>query len=378
VDNPVDDAADNAEHNAADRIETPQERVQPMRPDRALQLGLWVALAALAVLALPFTAPLVLAAWLAAALRPWLARLARRLGGRHRAAAVLTLLFFLVLMAPLTFIGVSLGVDAVQLAGSLASSDSGRDALADLVSSDDTTGLSFDPSAVAGMVERYGARALELAGSVAGTLAELTLGVFVFLSAAYVLLVDGPRAWAWTRAHAPVDPAGLERLRLAFHETGRGLFVGIGLTGLLQAGVATVAYLALGIPRALVLGLVTLFASILPTVGTALVWVPVCIGLLVTGRTTAALILAIVGVVVVSAIDNVLRPVLSRFGHLSLPSLVLLIAMLGGLSILGTSGLFLGPLIARLAVEVVRMARDRGMVGESAAATTEPPSTKTG
>lgn len=358
----------------AEGVGPPEEHVQPMRPDRALQLGLWVALASLALLALPFTAPLVLAAWLAAALRPWLARLSKRLGGRHRAAAVLTLLFFLALMTPLTFIGISLGVEAVQLAGRLASSESGRDALADLVSSDETTGLSFDPSAVAAMVERYGARAFELAGSVAGTVAELTLDVFVFLTAAYVLLVDGPGAWAWTRAHAPVDSAGLERLRLAFHETGRGLFVGIGLTGLAQAGVATVAYLALGIPRALVLGLVTLFASILPTVGTALVWVPVCIGLLVTGRTTAALILGVVGAVVVSGIDNVLRPLLSRYGHLSLPSLVLLIAMLGGLSLLGTSGLFLGPLIARLAVEVVKMARDRGIVGERTSASTEPPS----
>ncbi len=58
----------------------------------------------------------------------------------------------------------------------------------------------------------------------------------------------------------------------------------------MQAGIATIAYLALGVPRPLVLGLVTFFASVLPTVGAALVWVPVpvSIALAMTGRTTSA------------------------------------------------------------------------------------------
>jgi len=327
--------------------------------------GLVAALAALTALVVPFLTRLVLAAWLAAAVRPWLAAFARRLGGRSRAAAALTLILLVVILGPILALAGSLTMDAVQLGSRLASSASGREALAQLVSSDDVGGFTFDPSAVFAMVERHGARALELGTVVAGMGADLALGIFVFFSSAYVLLVDGPEAWRWTHRHAPLGAAGLERLRQAFHETGRGLFVGIGLTGLVQAGIATITYLALGVPRALVLGLVTFFASILPTVGTALVWVPVAIALAITGRTTAALVLALVGVVVVSSIDNVLRPLLSRTGHLTLHPYVLLISILGGLALMGTAGLFLGPLMARLAVEIVRMAREAGLVGRA-------------
>lgn len=338
---------------------------QPMiSAQLALRVGFAAALVVLVTLTAPFVAWLVPAAWLANAVQPWLHPLAKRLGGPH-AAAVLTLLLLVLILGPLAVLVGSLSLDAIQLGTQLGSSPSGRDALAELVSPEGSESAGMDLAALFDLVERHGARALALAGTVAGVGAEVALGIFVFFSASYVLLVDGPAAWKWTCAHAPLDEPGLERLRLAFHETGRGLFVGIGLTGLVQAAIATIAYFALGVPRALVLGLVTFFASVLPTIGTALVWVPVSIGLAITGRPTAAIILAVVGIVVVSSIDNVLRPALTRFGRLELPTFVLLIAMLGGLAVLGTSGLFLGPLLARLSVEVVRMAREAGLVGES-------------
>lgn len=341
---------------------TPTPRSHAIRERAVLQVGLALGLAVLVALVLPFASALVLAAWLAGALRAPLARLSHGIGGRRRGAAVLILIFFVALFGPAVAIVAVLGLDAVELGQGLARSASGREALAQLVSSHEPGGaITLDPTVLMSLLEQHGARALELAASVAGIGAELVLAVFVFFTAAYVLLVDGPLAWAWTIEHAPVSAAALERLRAAFHETGRGLFVGIGLTGLVQAGIATGTYLALGVPRAFVLGLLTLIASIFPTVGTALVWLPVCVALALSGRTTAAIILAVVGVVVVSSIDNVLRPLLTRTGHLALHSFVVLIAMLGGLSLLGPAGLFLGPLFARLAVEMVRIARDAGL-----------------
>lgn len=107
----------------------------------------------------------------------------------------------------------------------------------------------------------------------------------------------------------------------------------------------------------------TLFASVLPPVGTALVWVPVSVALAVTGRTTAAIVLAVIGVALVSTIDNVLRPMLTRWGRLALHPFVVLLSMLSGLALLGATGLFLGPLIARLSIEIVRMGRDGGLLG---------------
>jgi predicted PurR-regulated permease PerM len=338
----------------------------------ALRIAFGVALVVLVGLVLPFTPWLVLAAWVAAAARPGLASLSRLFGGRRRGAAVMTLGLLVVLVGPLLAIVGLLAADAIELGTRLSRSGSGREALAQLVSSDDAGVLTFDPAALFTVVQDYGERALALLGTLVGLGADLAIGVFVFFSAAYVLLVDGPLAWTWTAAHAPLDEAGLERLRAAFHETGRGLFVGIGLTGVVQAAIATGAYLALGVPRPLVLGLVTFIASVIPTVGTALVWIPIAIALAITGRATAALVLALVGTIVISGIDNVIRPILTRTGHLELHTFVLLLSMLGGLAILGPAGLFLGPLAARLAVEVVRMAREAGLVGHDATAAARP------
>ena len=154
--------------------------------------------------------------------------------------------------------------------------------------------------------------------------------------------------------------ADVRRLAGAFHETGRGLLVGVGLTGLVQGVVATITYVALSIPSALVLGILTTVASLLPSVGTALVWIPVAGGLAFSGRYVAAGILTAVGVLVIGTVDNVMRPVFSRFGRLNLPTYVLFLAIFGGLAFFGAAGLLLGPLLVRLGVEALAIARDEG------------------
>jgi predicted PurR-regulated permease PerM len=157
--------------------------------------------------------------------------------------------------------------------------------------------------------------------------------------------------YEWIEKHAPLELEHTRRLVAAFVETGRGLFVGVGLTGLAQGIVATITYFALGVPRALVLGLLTCIASLIPSVGTALVWVPVAIGLALAGKTVAAIVMAGVGVVVIGTVDNVMRPVFARFGKLELSTFVLLTSIFGGW------GFILGPLFARLAKEALEMAR---------------------
>ncbi len=109
--------------------------------------------------------------------------------------------------------------------------------------------------------------------------------------------------------------------------------------------------------RALVLGLLTCVASLIPSFGTALVWVPIAIGLALAGKVPSALIMAGVGVFVIATIDNVMRPIFARFGKLELSTFVLLTSIFGGLAIFGTWGLMLGPLFARLAKEALVLLR---------------------
>jgi predicted PurR-regulated permease PerM len=91
-------------------------------------------------------------------------------------------------------------------------------------------------------------------------------------------------------------------------------------------------------------------------VGTALIWVPVAIGLALAGKLAHAAIMAGVGVLVIASVDNIMRPVFARFGKLELSTFVLLTSIFGGLAIFGTWGLLLGPLFARLAKEALIIA----------------------
>lgn len=297
---------------------------------------------------------LVLAAWFATLSRPALQKLTRALGGRHRAAAALTMLAVVALVVPLVLLGFALVNDATELYETLSASRSGRAALRALVSTDAPSALRLDSRAMFTLIEQHGTRALSLADG----LASAALGLFVFFSTAYVLLADGPRAYVWLERTLPIANRHIQRFARAFNETGRGLFVSVLLSGVSQAAVATICYVALDVPRAGILGVLTLLVSVIPSVGTAIVWVPVVIGLAIVGRGTEATILAVLGVFVISAVDNLLRPVFARWGHLELHPLVVLLSMLGGLAVLGGWGLLLGPLLARWLVEALRISRE--------------------
>lgn len=314
---------------------------------------------------LPLWPPLVLAVWLAQLARPLLRRLAATMGGKQdRAAGALVVIFVTAMFLPLLAAGISLTRGAIDLARSLLGSGGAKEALIRVASGGggEATGESLfealkSPQKIAALVQEYGGHAVDILGNIAGAATGAALGLFIFIYAFYVALIDGSKMYEWMENHSPLELLHTRRLADAFTETGRGLLVGVGLTGLAQGVVATITYFALGVPRALVLGMLTCFASLIPSVGTALVWVPVAIGLALAGKTGAAIAMAVIGVVVIGTIDNVLRPVFARFGDLALPNFVLLTSIFGGLAAFGAGGLLLGPLFTRLAKEALMLAR---------------------
>ena len=122
--------------------------------------------------------------------------------------------------------------------------------------------------------------------------------------------------------------------------------------------VATTFYVGLGMPQRSRLGALTLACSIVPAIGTAMVWLPVALALWLGDRPTAAIVMFAGGVLVIGTIDNFVRPYLARKGHLQLPTFVVALAMFGGIAALGARGVLLGPLVIRLAKEVLAIARD--------------------
>jgi predicted PurR-regulated permease PerM len=344
----------------------------PIRQHRALALRLALVVSVVLVIwvVAPYLGWLVLAAWFAMLARPLLDRLAGASGGRRRAATMLTLALTLVLFVPLSLVAISLALDAADLVDSLATAESARAALEDLVSRGgvaplpvaDADGSAAGWTSLAELVRAHSDRAFELVMSTAGTIVEGLLGFMVLLGGAYTFLVHGPELFAWFEGLAPASHATMTRLRGAFVETGRGLLIGSGLTGLTQAATGTLIYLALGVPRPFVLGFLTLVASVIPGVGTALVWVPVAAGLAIAGRTTEAILMAVLGTAFIAAIDNAVRPFFVRWGRLDLSPFVVMVSVFGGLATAGPWGILLGPIVVRLGLEVLRICGDEHLI----------------
>jgi predicted PurR-regulated permease PerM len=323
---------------------------------RLVVIGLLVA--ATLVLA-PYWLWLVLAIWVGQLGRRVLPPLTRLTGRRQRAAALLTAALLALLLVPIGVVFVTLITDAIELAERIAASKEVRTMFEQLVTPTPPPGGAppADKNPL-DLLMAHGLKAWNVLAVVFTFAAEAVLGLFIFVSGVYVVLADGPAHYRWFEAHMPLDPRVTKRFLTAFTETGHGLFIGVGGSGLCQAIVATIAYIVIGVPEPFVLGLLTLVVSVVPTVGTAFVWVPVAIGLALTGRTDAAIGMTVVGIGVIGTIDNVVRPVLARWGNLALPSYLIMVSMFGGLALVGASGLVLGPLVMRLAKEALVMYRE--------------------
>lgn len=341
----------------------------------ALRWALLGLSAAAIYLCWPLWPALVLAAWTAALARPLFVRFERGLRGRRRAAAVLSFLLFVALLVPVGLISLGVVAGAQDLWQAIARSTSVKSALEAVAA-----GSNADPSltlptsfgAVLQLAERFGAQGVAVLTGVAGAAAGVVMGVVVYLGGSFVFLLDGPGLWRWLKRHAPLAPAHLDRLGGAFHETGRGLLIGVGLTAATQGLLATIAYGALGVPRWWVLGPLTGLAAIVPLAGTTLVWGPISLGLFFTGHPIKAVILLSLGLGVIGLVDNFLRPIFARMGALELPLFLVFVAALGGLLAFGPWGALLGPLVVRLWMEAVALTREAEGAAEVVTAPPRP------
>jgi len=336
-------------------------RPTPTPPERGALPWLVGALTlAAAITLVPFWAPLLLAAWGAIIAWPLQQRLSKVLRSAKLSAALLTALLVLVILLPVVVATLSLSGSAIALGQRLAESKSGAEALKTLSSGDATSFdlNQLDPEHVLALIRQHGATALAAARRIFGAASVALIGLVVFVAGFYTLLTEGRAAHGWLVDRIPISRPHFHRLANVFSEVGRGLLVGVGLTALSQGAVATIGYLVIGVPQALVLGMLTVFASLIPSVGSALVWAPVTAGLALSGRPGAALALLLIGLFV-SVVDNLLRPLFARYAELRMNSLLLFVSMLGGIVLFGTWGLLLGPLLVRWAGEGLSILREQ-------------------
>lgn len=179
-------------------------------------------------------------------------------------------------------------------------------------------------------------------GAVGGA-ARGTLNLVIALLGLYYLLHAAEEVWPRVKRYLPFTDDDSEDLRNKFYEVTMATVLGVVVVAVVQGVLVGAAFAVLGLPNPIVWGTVTAIASVLPLVGSALVWVPAAIVLFATGNVGQAIGLSIFGGVVVSNIDNIMRPMVSkRVGNLH--PLTTLLGAFAGIEYIGLIGVLLGPL----------------------------------
>jgi predicted PurR-regulated permease PerM len=186
-----------------------------------------------------------------------------------------------------------------------------------------------------------------------GTIVSFVLMLFVL----FFVLRDGPVLAQQVVRFLPIEPRLRGRLWQHLIDVTRAVFMGIGLTALVQGVLLGIGFAIAGLPSPLVFGVLGALFALVPVVGTAVVWLPGTLWLLAHGDAGHAIFLAAWGVLAVGSVDNFLRPILIS-GRVEVPTLAVFIGVMGGLAAFGFVGLFLGPIVLGLLVALFRFSTE--------------------
>lgn len=175
---------------------------------------------------------------------------------------------------------------------------------------------------------------------------------FLMLYTLYFFLKDGPALLKKLMRLSPLGDDYETMLYQKFTSTTRATLKGTLLVGGIQGILAGLLFWAMGVNGALILGVLTIAFSIIPAMGSFVVWFPVGIITLALGSVWQGIIILIVGFLLISTIDNFLRPILIG-KDIQMHPLLVLFSTLGGIFIFGISGFVIGPIIAALCMAVV-------------------------
>ena len=308
----------------------------------------------------PFLIPLAWAAVLGIFFYPVYQRLRRRLPP-NMAAAVCTVGVTCVLIVPVLFLALYAAREAVDTAAQLRATV--------------TSGGISAPAAFAEFIRRHLPRSMQdmdfmgplqqaaervasyMAGSLAGMLRNLLaflVNLFIVLFALFFVFRDGHQMLRSIRYLIPFEKNLQDQMVQESHDL---IFASVAvalLIAAIQGFLGGVAFAITGLPAPIFLGVLTGFCSIIPVVGSSLIWIPAAAWCILNGSWwKAILILAICGGIAGLA-DNFVRPLLLR-NRTRLNDLLLFLSILGGLDVFGLLGLVVGPIILAAGLGVFRV-----------------------
>lgn len=221
-------------------------------------------------------------------------------------------------------------------------------------------------SAIVTRLEQFGSLLLTRIASAFSNLTNFIVQTVITFFALFFFLRDGHKLWRWMSALSPLRPEQMQKLSDSVNATILASMYGVLAVALAQGALLSLAFYALGLPAPLLWGAVTAMFSLVPLVGSAAIWLPAAIILILSGDWMKGLLLLGWGAGVVAMADNVIRPlVLSESARMH--GLQTFIALLGGLQAFGLLGLFIGPVVLAVTKALLQILHEETRAGKNIA-----------
>jgi predicted PurR-regulated permease PerM len=295
-----------------------------------------------------FLLPLFLAVLLTILFRPVQLAIARRLHGYDRiAAGITTLLILLIVLAPIVFVVFRAAQDAATYVVDPQGHALIRGKFDRLITNINTQFRLDPPIDTNKVLEAVTEKAKEWLSPIAlktpGFIGSFLINAFVTVFALYYFLADGVDLVAASSRLVPLESKYQSQLLARFVEMTRAVTTATLVTALVQGILASIGYYFAGFEGVILLMILTIFAAFVPIVGSAIVWVPCSLWLLVEDHTAAGIALAAWCLSVALVVDNLLKPMILH-GQANLHPLLALLSVLGGVAAMGPIGIFVGPM----------------------------------
>ncbi len=203
------------------------------------------------------------------------------------------------------------------------------------------------------LASQIGSKVVGISAQILGNITAVVMNFFLMLFVLFFLLRDQDKIISVFRHVLPLSRSQEDRLLDEIEKVSKSAVLGSFLTAIAQGLAGGFAMWLAGFPG-LFWGTMMAFASFIPVVGTALIWMPASIYLLLTNQWEWALFLGSWGVLVVGSIDNIVRPLLMQ-GNSGMNTLLIFFSLLGGIHLYGFAGLIYGPLIFAVTLVLFNM-----------------------
>lgn len=198
---------------------------------------------------------------------------------------------------------------------------------------------------------------LKISQYIAGFLSNfirLALTFFVMLVTIFYMLRDGKKFATFLIELSPLKTKDELNLYKTFREAGQAVFYGNFITALVQGLFGGIGFAVFGLPTPAIWGAVMAFLALIPFLGPYIIFIPAAVYLFFTAPLWTVVIFLLYNILIVSAVDNLIKPALIG-SKIKVHPLLIVVSILGGLNVFGLMGIIYGPLIAAIFLGLLRV-----------------------